>query len=716
MKSRRTVTLFLAVLLAAAGAGGPSALGQNKKTAQDDDEEVVAVTTELIDVRAVVTDKRGRVVERLTKDDFELTEGGVPQQLAFFSEERIVAGARAVEERSNSRTDVALGDSSAAAGLVTPTRTILFFVDTPRLSLSSVARVKRALLRFVDEQMSDGDLVAIATPTGRLGLLSQFTQDRRVLRGAIEKLGYENASWPTLLSPYLAAQVLRRQSDAINLASRIIHAEEGTPDKGYSGEAQGAIADLDDALVRHRAQAVLGEESAHRQSLLRALGSGAEQLARTPGQRLLTIFSEGFTTLDNSGTLDAVQLRAVVSRAARTGVVVNAVSAQGLEAGPVARADLPTGFNPGGDYQRYDSISKSELLNGLNALADGTGGKLFLNENDLSRAVQRTLDENQTYYRMAYYPPGGPKGNVFREVSLRVKNYPDYVVRAQKGYQLLDAATPARKTTPIETLFATLVDPLPRKELEVSISADFLERPADEAQITLNVDISAASLARDSADGQPHRLELAIGFYGSNGKPSGVSYDTLDANVSAGDSEVARLNGYRYTKRVSLKPGTYQIRVGVRDKGTNRVGTSSVFVEVPDTGRGRLALSSLVVSQSSGGKLSRPPAVNGLRRYVGADALVYYLRVYNAEANGRSGDGLFIKTELSRGGTLVSQTAWELVAPYVSGSDRMGLELAGSLRFGETAGGVYTLRVLIKSSGSNRMAEQSTTFAVTGTR
>src|SRR5262245_36705932 len=52
-------------------------------------EEVLRLKTELLEIRAVVTDKQNRPVEGLKKEDFELLENGRPQGISFFSEQQI---------------------------------------------------------------------------------------------------------------------------------------------------------------------------------------------------------------------------------------------------------------------------------------------------------------------------------------------------------------------------------------------------------------------------------------------------------------------------------------------------------------------------------------------------------------------------------------------------------------------------------------------------
>src|ERR1041385_9117977 len=84
----RYIRLRLVIIFVAYFSANPIAvgLGQTKPSDQD---EPVRLRTELIEVQVVVTDKQGRVIEDLKKEDFELLEQGRPQEVTFFSLEHI---------------------------------------------------------------------------------------------------------------------------------------------------------------------------------------------------------------------------------------------------------------------------------------------------------------------------------------------------------------------------------------------------------------------------------------------------------------------------------------------------------------------------------------------------------------------------------------------------------------------------------------------------
>src|SRR5207302_7509071 len=67
-------------------------------------------------------------------------------------------------------------------------RTIAVVVDDLGLSFESAYYVRRALKKFVDEQIQTGDLVAIIRTGAGIGALQQFTSDKRMLYAAVERI------------------------------------------------------------------------------------------------------------------------------------------------------------------------------------------------------------------------------------------------------------------------------------------------------------------------------------------------------------------------------------------------------------------------------------------------------------------------------------------------------------------------------------------------
>ncbi len=186
-----------------------------------------------------------------------------------------------------------------------------------------------------------------------------------------------------------------------------------------------------------------------------------------------------------------------------------------------------------------------------------------------------------------------------------------------------------------------------------------------------------------------------------------------------------------------MKPGLYQVRVGVREVGSERLGTSAAWVEVPDLEKGKPALSSIFMgkaearadadAKASTGAQAGADAKAGAETKAGAvgprfvvgrasfkpgDVAFYRFVVYNAQALARQQQqGAQLKLEIMQGETRVYEGPWQPLGARAIRSDRKGTEVGGQLKL--TLGpGVYTLRLTVKDAGSKQTVQQTTDFEV----
>ncbi len=192
---------------------------QQPQTPQEQSDEVVRVNTDLVQTNVMVFDKQGRFVDGLKREQFELLIDGKPQPLSFF--EQIRAGSAQEETLLAASRNQAPSSAADNRG-----RTIIFFLDDLHLSLDSLGRTRKMLTQFVENEMSDGDQVLVASTSGDIGFLQQFTDSRTMLRAAIARLTHKPYNTGSMardsvpMTEYTALAIERREDPNIMKFSR----------------------------------------------------------------------------------------------------------------------------------------------------------------------------------------------------------------------------------------------------------------------------------------------------------------------------------------------------------------------------------------------------------------------------------------------------------------------------------------------------------------
>lgn len=709
-------------------------------------DQTVRLKTDLVEIRAVVTDKQGKPVTNLNKEDFEIIESGHNQAVSFFSPEDLKAERRTAAAPDVTASDKPLLPNHSTTTIAPPRRTMVFFVDTTHMSNLSLLRVKATLLKFINERLGNQDMAAVMATGGGLGVFSQFTQDKQVLRVAVNRLAVAPGSLDgSLYTPFLAARVqkeapsdvvknvvastnpntplapmMEQLPPAFRTAMNIVRAEESWPD----------IANVFEMLktrVVNKGREILLRASYQRRQTLLTLKAIAEQLAETPGQRLVFMLSDGFTMQDDGGETDSNDLQAAVSRAARSGVVVYALDAKGLTGSSVNDASSASRFTsdaPGfNELPSFIMAGNRESEHGMERLAKGTGGDAFLTTNDLKGAMEKVLDANSFYYALNYYPTNTVTTNGFRSIKVRIKGHPEYSVRAQSGYLAseLNKEKTVMPAEPLKALIKAMGEPLAKTALHVEVAADFLYLTADHGQVSLNVFVDAGKLGYKEQDNSLiTNPTMLTGVVDSAGNSMGVLQDTIQIRLSREQLVRARESMYRYTKRVILKPGLYQIRVGVHDPQTEQMGTATAWVEVPDLQSKKLILSSILTAKSqpddadegTGDAVTPPDVHNGINVFRRDDVLIYRGWAYKPLVGEETASGVMIQGQVLQDDRVVLQDTWRPLSSFILKKEPDAVEFGGRLKAANFKPGLYTLRLLVKEPQAKSELMKETLFEI----
>jgi VWFA-related protein len=767
------IALLCIALLCIAGMTAQEEAPKAKPNEASEDQKF-KVKTELMEVRAVVTDRKGEMVENLNRDDFELLENDQEQKVSFFSISQVERERRQTAAAKTAVQENAVEPQSVQQRLIqAPVRTTLLYVDNLHLSFSSLNSVKQALRRFMDERVTDQDMVALVPSSGTLGIAQQFTRNRQILRYAIEQIRLGPIAHSSFFTPSLAARVINEVSTRSAGASGSTLAAEASRLRTEASQAGGDLGRLTPnmatsagatrlavdiirrenniycpcSLVRAQAQMkamqVLSEASFARKNTLAVLRDFSEQMMNLPGKRMIVVFSDGFTSFDGSGDQSFVETQAAINRAVRSGVVIYSIDAKGVQTPPTidaSRNQASAAYDCGEDpvdvaclppdpESLVSTVSESEReeLNGLHSIAQDTGGKLFNDTNNLGDALGRAFDANRFYYVLSYYPQAGNDARKFRNVKVRIRNHPEYTVRAARGFAPSEATAKPEDNavkTPQQRLLRAMNLPLPLTDLAVSAQADFVETEGDDKQATLTVYFDGDKFQYREQD-QSHAVELEIlyAIYDASGKQvDGISAH-VEGKLSSERLQQAKTSGYRFSRRVTLKPGSYQARIGVREEGTDRMGTASAWVEVPELAPAKLQMSSLMLRNPLDAnpperegihmnELEQIKMVQGIPLYARNDFCDYSFRVYEGSLTPASSNLLLMK-ELLRDGKPIKQEPWRPISADDKNKDKKGwFDLDGDVELSGFTPGVYELRISVKNSATNNPVQRSAVFGV----
>ncbi|MFN2455988.1 MAG: VWA domain-containing protein [Pyrinomonadaceae bacterium] len=646
--------LCAGALLSNINAQEPNA-GQTPPDKQSDD--VIRINTDLVQTDVTVVDKAGRLIDNLQREQFVLMVDGKPQPITFF--ERVAAGSFNEEAQLAAARGAARATSSKET-TVRPLdrgRVIFFFVDDLHLSFDSLSRTRKMLLRFIHEELGQNDQAAIVSTSGQTGFLGQLTDNKTVLRAAVERLAYRNNSTRDserpAMSEYQALAVDRRDTDALGY-----FIDELLRDN------PGMRRDTAESLVANRARQILERGSFLTTNTLATLDSLARTASKLPGRKLGFFISDGFFL--DTRTSDVVgRLRRLTDGAARSGLVLYTMDARGLSTG-FADASSDVAFDPSGRLSRVDLGEISASQEALYTLASETGGRALVNTNALDKALTRTLKETSVYYLLAWQPEQieGRKNDKFRTIKVSIKDRPELTVMARKGFFTSAPPAPVAKRdkknrqtkatdsdkSPDGELRATLFSFYPQNDLPTSLFIGYVDVPDAGAVLTTIVQVEVEKSSAPTNEVTPKMVaEVVSAVFDDKGKPVSSLKDQITLNPTGGT--VARRSPVVFSRQFQLAPGLYQVRVAAREIKTGRLGSALQWIEIPKIARGEFALSSLFIGEhkaneaGDGGKTGAaavpdvPLVVSADRRFARGSQLRFLAYVYNAaRASGKPPD------------------------------------------------------------------------------
>jgi VWFA-related protein len=615
MKERFFLILLTAfsLLTSAAGRQQPPAAAQQDGSTKEkkqqtaanrkNQDEVVRISVTLVQVDVSATDKKGRPIPDLKPEDFEVYEDGQRQQITNFS---YVSSSESAGTSEASRGEARAKDKPNAPpppAQLKPNqvrRTIALVVDDLTLSLESTPYVQQALRKFVDEQMQQGDLVAIVRTGAGMGALQTFTADRRILYAAIERVRWSPSSGPL----YSFAPVTTNVAD-LNRLSAVDGKLSSSSDDRFLKTPDKASGELDKFRQEVFSVGTLG-----------ALQFVVRALRELPGRKSVVLFSEGLRIYNREQNIIRVRdaLRNLVDMANRSSTVIYTIDARGVQPLTITAGDDLSGDLTGGTVDqtswlfeagahtaaRFDAFIESQQ--GLNYLAQQTGGFFIKNNNDLNGGVRRVMKDQDSYYLIGFVPEAstfkGGKERAFHNLTVKASR-PDVRIRTRSGFFGItdEEAKPLEKTFK-QSLLTALTSPFNSGEIGLRLTSMLGLDPRQGSFVSslLHIDANDLTFAQETNGQRKASFEIAAFTFGDNGRVIDQNVRRYEVRMTEREYEHTLKAGVFYRVNLPIKkPGAYQLRTAVRDAASLKVGSANQFIEVPDIKKGRLVLSGIMV-------------------------------------------------------------------------------------------------------------------------
>jgi VWFA-related protein len=524
----------------------------------------------IIDVYA--RDKSGKIVTTLKKEDFVVLEDGKPQEIRVFELQNL-EGELLPPVEDQPKTLILRGNNpTPAKAPVEPAqgpirfqdrRLITLYFDFSSMAQEDQVRAQDAAVDFIQKKMMKSDLVSIMVNGATVKTVQEFTDDRDRLISVIKKF-------------------------QIGAASELAGLGD-TGDAAEGDDTGGFVADETEFNIFNTDQK------------LAALETAAKRLAAFPEKKALIYFSSG---ISKTGVENQSQLRATTNAAKRANVSIYAIDATGLMAeAPSGNASVASPRGTGvfsGSHQRGRTDSRNNQQETLVTLAEDTGGKALLENNDLGLGIQQAQKDINSYYIIGYYSSNANKDGRYRRTEVKLKDKSLALkLEHRDGYYADKIFAKFSASDKERQLQDALMLGDPVSELPLALEIDHFRIGRDRYFVPISVKIpgSAINLAKKGT-----RESVDLDFVGQIRDKAGHLVTAvrdgitvkLDENVAA---QLAR-KSFQYDTGLTLTPGDYSVRFLARENLTGKMGTFETKFTVPDlmTETKTLRLSSVIWS------------------------------------------------------------------------------------------------------------------------
>ncbi len=397
--------------------------------AQQEEQPTFRMAVNLVRTDVIVRDENGQFISDLTKEDFEVFEDDVRQELASLV---LVHGGRVFNLEAPPPPPSQEGIILPARRPTSDTagRVFVIFVDDLHLGFRNTGRLRSVFKKIANTLIHEGDMFGVVS-SGPSRLAIDLTYDKRRLDEAVKKVTGNGL----------------RPSDILDMP----HGPSGPPEISYRVRVAFATAieiirKLEALNDRRKSFIYLSNGYDFNPFFQARMGSNSG-VSSGRGPFASSLLEDYEWSQENDEMFQGIQFadadlaRVMVdlTRAAnRANTTFYTIDPRGLAGGP----EIDEQIEPS---QWLDYLRKSQ--DSLRVIAEGTGGIAVVNQNDFDAALKRIDAETSDYYMLGYYTTNPDPTKKNRK--LEIKTHREGAdVWSRRAYSIVPIEAPKIPTRP----------------------------------------------------------------------------------------------------------------------------------------------------------------------------------------------------------------------------------------------------------------------------
>ena len=537
------------------------------------DDSHFKVEVRLVQVEVRVT-RDSKALEGLKKEDFRLRENGQEQEISFLNFVEAPAElAFETETVSDVRSRGAENQTAAAEPVTRPSPEPTWIYLLPEVGTPfEFRRTAEAIREFVNKEFQPGFYVSLG------GL--PYTDNKEMLLATLDRLEDKPYGKGTGITPEIMQlqqlEDMRRIAQAIALGENFNTIED---DLAHEPMFNGQI----DSAPMISVETVARQIMFYGQLAMFRYMDLVERMALLPGKKTIVLFRSGLRMDRGNNPL----MNQLLASAARNRVSFYTVDARGLDVATPVKDTRQTlvWARTRGDRNRPDPMAENIRLKdseeGLIHLAEQTGGKVVLSNNDLGSILTKVVEDSHSYYVLSYYPKDVSNRGRFRKIDISLPEIEGCKVSFVRGYYEPKPISRQSSNERLLSLKETMQTSISR-DLRISgepeVIADFDGKPL----LYLSIAVPAADFDIDTTRKESEieaELLLQVSNHYSLQMPL-YQNSELKGSFTREDFQGGGIPELTYQTLLPLAPGYYHLKGIIRDResGIHGIYNSSVVI------------------------------------------------------------------------------------------------------------------------------------------